>query len=238
MNASSVPNVPKFVPRETKVINDSVLILRNAIFTSGGKDKDITEGIAPLFLSYNRNGLNLQFEFSSKLSRAEANWAFELTKKNMESIYETSGYGWDDEDKMKELTEQGARFLLIRERCTSDATGSLVGFSHFRFTVQGEVMDQMAGEPCLFLWDLQLEDKIQRKGVGRHLITLHELIARRELMTFLSVPIHLTDKKSKDWISNVRGFKPDFHLKSLVGFIPQNEVKFLVFNLYRLSFYP
>mmetsp|Transcript_2436 Transcript_2436/g.2555 ORF Transcript_2436/g.2555 Transcript_2436/m.2555 type:complete len:356 (+) Transcript_2436:117-1184(+) len=227
-STSLAPNRPMVfkkssAPRKTKEINDSVVVLRNAIFTASGRDKDVTEGIAPQFLSYNRNDLLLNIEFSAKLSRADANWAFDLTKLHMEDIYENSGYGWDDEDKMRELTEQGARFLLVREASTEGSPGGLVAFAHFRFTVQGEVMDMMAGEPCLYLWDLQVIKPCQRKGLGRHMITLLELIARREKMSFLSVPIQNNDFKSMDWISKIRGFKADYELTYLVGFDAETE---------------
>jgi hypothetical protein len=56
----------------------------------------------------------------------------------MEERYDASGYGWDDDDKYRELTEKGTRFLVIREWPIDDAdVGALVGFVHFRFTVQG-----------------------------------------------------------------------------------------------------
>jgi GNAT superfamily N-acetyltransferase len=178
-------------------------------------------------LCYKRNDLNLRIEFSAKLSRNDANWAFDLTKSHMETIYENSGYGWDDEDKMRELTEQGARFLLVREFCEGHNNGRLVGFAHFRFTVQGEVMDMMAGDPCLYLWDIQIERSAQGRGLGRHMITLLELIARKEKMSYISIPIQNSDTRSLEWILKVRGFKADFELSNLVGFDPDTEVKII-----------
>lgn len=78
-------------------------------------------------------------DFSAKLSVDEYDWAFDLVKSNMESIYDASGYGWDDEDKQRELVEDGARFLLVREKAVEAGTrGKLVAFCHFRFTVQGD----------------------------------------------------------------------------------------------------
>ena len=93
-------------------INDCVVALRSAIFTPTGRDKDVTEGIAPAFMKYDRNGLDLIIEFSAKLQRKESEWAFELVKNNMEEIYDASGYGWDDDDKRKELTEQVVIFSI------------------------------------------------------------------------------------------------------------------------------
>lgn len=50
--------------------------------------------------------------------------------------------------------------------------------NYFRFTIQGEVMDIMVGEASLYVWDIQLEESVQRKGLGKHLLVLLELIAR------------------------------------------------------------
>jgi len=63
-------------------------------------------------MKYDRNGLDLIIEFSAKLQRKESEWAFELVKNNMEEIYDASGYGWDDDDKRKELTEQVIIFSI------------------------------------------------------------------------------------------------------------------------------
>jgi hypothetical protein len=118
-----------------------LLALKEAIFENGG-DKDVTKGINQTFFKYNRNGIeNVSLKFSTKLSEDEVEWAFNLVKDNMEDVYDASGYGWDDDDKMNELKEDGARFLLIK----SDVTDKLIGFAHFRFTVQGEIMETMSG---------------------------------------------------------------------------------------------
>lgn len=156
----------------------SVRVLRDALFENGG-DKDVTAGnqvieynyfyvhlyvnfkknyikltgISPMFLKYNRNGLdNISIRFASSLTTDELEWAFDLVKTNMEDIYDASGYEWDDDDKRSELTEEGTRFLLIHDESSTvdDSAGvvekPLIGFVHFRFTVQGEVMDKMTGK--------------------------------------------------------------------------------------------
>ena len=60
----------------------------------------------------------------------------------MEERYDASGYGWDDEDKERELTEDGARFLLCRWADDADSLdqGELCAIAHFRFSVQGECL--------------------------------------------------------------------------------------------------
>lgn len=130
--------------------------------------------------------------------------------------------------------------------------GELVGFLHFRFTVLGmnkirfciyldlpfplgEVIDSMVGQPCLHVYDIHLEDDIQRKGtvseiilhinefnfktflqhvgLGKHLLTVLEFIARREKMAMLSLAVQLNDEVAEKWVVNgLRGFKEDSSL--------------------------
>jgi GNAT superfamily N-acetyltransferase len=180
-------------------LEGTILQLRTALFDERGQDKNVTLGIAPSFLVYQKNGLNINIEFSPKLSEDDAEWAFEITRQNMEQRYDASGYGWDDDDKERELTEDGARFLLLRDANDCD---KLIGYAHFRFTVQGEVIDAMAGDSCLFLVDLHLEEPYQRKGLGKHMMVLLELLARREKMSRVSTPIYLGDEATKQWLTD------------------------------------
>lgn len=178
-------------PRQTTAINDNIVVLRSALFEESGKDKDVTKDIAKSFMKFDRNGLDVTIDFVTKLSKEESKWAFDLVKETMEDKYEASGYGWDDEDKLRELTEKGTRFLVVREG------GTPVGFVHFRFTVQGEVIDQMAGDPSLHIYDISIEEELQRKGLGKHLLLILELVARREKMKLLSLPVQLGDSETR-----------------------------------------
>ena len=205
--------------RKTKAIDENVITLRKAVFDDNGKDKDVTAGIAPAFMKYDRNGLECDIKFTTKLTPEEFNWAFDLIKLNMEERYDESGYGWDDEDKKGELDEKGTRFLLVREK----GWDNLVAFAHFRFTVQGEVMDVMAGKPAVFVWDVHVEEEYQRKGLGKHILTILELIARRENIDMISIPIQLSDTVASAWISKLKGYGPDTDLKKTIGFDPEEE---------------
>lgn len=54
--------------RKTAAMNENIVTLRAALFTPTGKDKDVTEGISPAFLKYDRNGLDVLLKFSDKLT--------------------------------------------------------------------------------------------------------------------------------------------------------------------------
>ena len=79
-------------------------------------------------------------------------------------VEEDAGREYHPEDKEEHLTEDAARFLLARDNSDSGETsGKVVGFAHFRFTLHGELADEMEGDPCLFLYDLHVSEACQRK---------------------------------------------------------------------------
>lgn len=43
------------------------MTLRKALFDDEGKNRDVTEGILPAFLRYDRKGLDLRIQFTPKL---------------------------------------------------------------------------------------------------------------------------------------------------------------------------
>jgi GNAT superfamily N-acetyltransferase len=218
------------VVKKTKALkttaNENILKLRAALFNESGQDKNILEGISSSFLNYDRNDLSIVIDFVPKLKKEEIDYCFETIAENMEEIYDASGYGWDDDDKERELTEQGARFLLLRDKSSEDHR--IVGFIHFRFTVQGEVIDQMMGETCLYVLDMHLEKEIQRKGLGKHLLVILELIARKQSMSRLSFPIFLGDEATKTWLCKQgKCYSLDISY-SAFGFEPEAEVRNLI----------
>ena len=98
--------------------------------------------------------------------------------------------------------------------------------AHFRFSVQGEFMDEMKGDSCLIVWDLHVEHEYQRKGLGKHLLTIMELIAKREGMSRIYIPIQLNDEIGLEWIESVckpRGYFADESLLNLIGFDSEME---------------
>eukprot|EP00976_Prorocentrum_cordatum_P106162 1194397-Prorocentrum_minimum.AAC.2 len=114
--------------------SDYVVLLRKALRTEQGSDKDVLAELVPAFHSFDRNGLKLDIQFTTRLSKSERTFAFDLTKQNMQSVVDSSGFGWDKNEKMEELTEKSARFLVVR-----DEERQLVAFVNFRFTLQVRV---------------------------------------------------------------------------------------------------
>ena len=78
--------ITKTKERKTKDLDEKIIHLRKAVFAENGKDKDVTIGIAPAFLKFDRNGLNVEIAFSPRLTEDEEDWAFDIIKSNMEEV--------------------------------------------------------------------------------------------------------------------------------------------------------
>uniref|UniRef100_A0A9L0SI57 N-alpha-acetyltransferase 40, NatD catalytic subunit n=1 Tax=Equus caballus TaxID=9796 RepID=A0A9L0SI57_HORSE len=111
----------------------------------------------PVFKKYDRNGLNVSIECKrvSGLEPATVDWAFDLTKTNMQTMYEQSEWGWKDREKREEMTDDRAWYLIAWE-----SSSVPVAFSHFRFDVE-------CGDEVLYCYEVQLESKVRRKGLGK-----------------------------------------------------------------------
>ena len=102
------------------------------------------------------------------------------------------------------LQEPPSRFLLAK-----DTDGQLVAFAHFHFTLQGELIEQMAGEPTLLVDDLYVAPAAQRKGVGRHMMQLLELIGRKQNMSHLMVALPHDLPSAPFFTAKLKGLVPN-----------------------------
>ena len=99
----------------------------------------------------------------SQLTDELAEWTFSLLKENMKTIYEKGGWGWDDSKKKKNFSSK-RRFLI------AFADEKPVGFSHFRFEVEGQTV-------VLYIYELQIHADFRSKGIGKHMTGTLELMA-------------------------------------------------------------
>eukprot|EP00996_Jenningsia_fusiforme_P003432 NODE_4229_length_842_cov_5.274905_g3903_i0.p1 GENE.NODE_4229_length_842_cov_5.274905_g3903_i0~~NODE_4229_length_842_cov_5.274905_g3903_i0.p1 ORF type:complete len:223 (+),score=50.79 NODE_4229_length_842_cov_5.274905_g3903_i0:106-774(+) len=102
------------------------------------------------------------------LSRAHADWCFGLLKTFMQPFYEKCEAmgGWNERFKREELLDPSARFLLALEG------EKPFGYLCFRF-------DMDCGRRVLYCYELHVAVEMQRKGLGKHLMVLLELIGRK-----------------------------------------------------------
>jgi GNAT superfamily N-acetyltransferase len=149
---------------------------RAAMYTSPGVPRDVLAGLsAPL--RFEGGGLAAALAFAAPGSPNFAALIVELldlTRANMRAVYEAApGWGgWRDGKKRGELLDADSRFIVARgEGPAGGGGGALLGFACFRFLLDGE-------RDVLYLFELQLAEAAQRKGLGRHLMLLCEQVAR------------------------------------------------------------
>lgn len=185
------------IKREKKIKRKEILEKKKAIdelIKTASSKNDHLDSFQP-FCSYDRNGLSVYLESGSgdKLTSPLKQYIQSLLKRNMEEPF---GSEWSTEEKVKrrEMVAPEARYIFVHE-CSNASSNemstilpkegistnsiedrhSIVGFVHYRFTIEEEI-------PVLYVYELQLEPRVQGKGLGKFLMQLVELIARKNRM--------------------------------------------------------
>ncbi|XP_017973805.1 PREDICTED: N-alpha-acetyltransferase 40 isoform X3 [Theobroma cacao] len=159
----------------------------------------------PPFRCFNRNGLCVRLESGrgDKLSPCMKQCIQSLLKANMEGPY---GSEWAAEEKVKrrEMVAPEARYIFVHsnanEMTVDDAPSPspLLGFVHYRFTVEQEIT-------VLYLYEIQLDSSVQGKGLGKFLMHLIELIARKNHMGALVLTVQKANSLAmKFYMSKLR----------------------------------
>ncbi|XP_015164283.1 N-alpha-acetyltransferase 40 isoform X4 [Solanum tuberosum] len=131
----------------------------------------------------------------------------------MEASYGTE---WPVEEKVKrrEMVSSEARYIFVYEisnvdanitlklskkgRCNADGMddkGHLVAFVHYRFTIEEEI-------PVLYVYELQLEHRVQGKGLGKFLMVLIELIAQKGKMSAVVLTVQKANMIAMNFYRN------------------------------------
>ncbi|KAL1513998.1 hypothetical protein ABEB36_003329 [Hypothenemus hampei] len=141
-----------------------------------------------VFQKYNKNGIvaNLIYKKSVDLNEFEKNWLFSLLKRNMQLKYEQCSWGWNEAKKLEELFDESARYLIAKNANDN----SYLGFSHFRF-------DLDEGIEVLYCYELQLDNHVQRKGLGKFMMQILELMAFKNNMKKVLLTVLKNNNYSK-----------------------------------------
>lgn len=148
----------------------------NAASYIGDIPKDVLADFPPAFCRFARNGLDIDLVFTSP---EHPSWTkdiedaiFQLTKTNMQALYDAApGWSWADGKKRSETRHSDTRYILARNR--EDA--AIVAFAAFRFIMEDDY-------DVVYLYELQLGPGVQRKGLGKLLMQLVELTAKKNGM--------------------------------------------------------
>ena len=110
---------------------------------------------------------------SSRLSESLEKQCLQLFEENMGDLYTKSSWGLDMKEKQEELQHENAKFLVVT---ASDEPDDLLAFCHFRFDWND---DDEPTEAVLYVYEIQVDQRMRRAGLGRRLMTILELMARQ-----------------------------------------------------------
>ncbi|RLN68406.1 hypothetical protein BBJ29_007042 [Phytophthora kernoviae] len=160
------------------------------------------------FSHYTRNGANVSIQGTQAKELSDATRATILTlfEDNMKAFYQDSDWGYDGAAKRTELFEDEARYLLVFDAVDP----SLVGFAHFRF-----VEDD--GALVLYLYEVQLASTAQRHGLGKFLMQLLLLVARKHGMELMVLTVFKRNTGAMRFYRDRLGFEIDETSPSACG---------------------
>lgn len=160
--------------------------------------KDITDELKGL-CDYQNDSVDLKIEYqsSSSIHEDDMDQIFNLLKVNMYEFYDKSSWGWDDTKKKQEITNESAKFLLVRNK-----DGKIVGFTHFRFEIE-------INHPILYCYELHIASEVQKKGVGKYLMNLLLLIAFKFKLVKIMVTVFTHNEPALDFYMKSLGFRRD-----------------------------
>jgi len=160
------------------------------------------------FSVYNKNGLDLKLETirAPEVDQKTHDWAYKLIETTMKPLYDAAynddpvakeEFGWKTKEKKNELKEDLAWFLIART-----TEGTPVAFSHFRF-------DMDYDDEVLYCYEIQVEKAFRRKGLGRFMMKLLEMLAIKADMLKIMVTIFKKDLPEVEFFKKALKFERD-----------------------------
>jgi len=155
------------------------------------------------FSVYNKNGLDLKLETTRapEVDEKTLVWAFNMVESSMKPLYDASHSddpdGWNGKEKKIEMREVENWYLIAR-----NPEGTAVAFATFRYDMEYD-------DEVIYCYEIQVEKSFRRKGLGRFMMKLLEMLAIKADMLKLMVTIFKNDKPQVDFFKTALKFSKD-----------------------------
>jgi len=145
--------------------------------------------VLPSFRKLNKGGVSLAFETcrAADLNQETKDWMFKLLRDNMKAMYQKAEWGWNEANKKTELFEDVAWYLIARQE-----DGTPVAFAHFRF-------DMDFDDDVLYCYEIQLEESLRRKGIGKVMMKVLELIMNKNELVKIMLTVFKHNEAATDF---------------------------------------
>merc|ERR1712060_620918 len=102
---------------------------------------------------------------------------------------------------MGEMFDDRAWYLLAKSTSSEDS-GKLLAFAHFRF-------DMDYDDEVLYIYEIQLEDSVKRKGLGRFMMQLLELLSFKTDMRKIMLTCLRNDEPTQKFFKDTLKYGKD-----------------------------
>ncbi|KAJ3813734.1 acyl-CoA N-acyltransferase [Lentinula aff. lateritia] len=170
------------------------------------EEKSLSEGSETVIRANKKSAKQLRvalnydctFWLANELSESMRAKIWELINGNMSELCVNSSLGWNALDKQQELFDPLARYIIMHP---VDKPDQIAGYSVLRFEHEAE-------EDILYCYELQISPLHQRKGLGKILMKLLEVIGRRTKMEKIMLTVLDNNSAAVDFYATV-GFRLD-----------------------------
>ncbi len=150
-----------------------------------------------------------------------------LFQRNMNQMYEHSNWGLDLALKEEELSHPNARFLVVTttsddqdERKEQDSE-IVLAFTHFRFecsidecndnnhVYNGTFDFTDDHESVLYVYEIQIDPRIQRQNIGKRLMTFMQIIAMKTNMQKVMLTVFKFNSGAMNFYKKKLGYQLD-----------------------------
>ena len=156
--------------------------------------------LLPSFRAFKRNDLNC--EISAKrvadLDKDTQEWIITLITDNMKEQYEKSSWGWKEANKREEMLDDEAWYLMAKD----NTTGKFVAYSHFRF-------DMDYDDEVLYCYEIQTEEAVRRKGLGKFMMQVLEMLAFKADMRKIMLTVFKHNPEARNFFMDCLKFELD-----------------------------
>ncbi|CAI2354600.1 unnamed protein product [Caenorhabditis sp. 36 PRJEB53466] len=128
--------------------------------------------------------ISFDYMWATHVTDEDFEWVFSLFKSNMQSMYQMSQWGYDENSKRNELRATTARFIFAK-----NSMGEKIGFLTYRFVVD-------TGLPVAYCWELQILPGYQKKGIGGMMLDTLERLSSKTGMEKVLATVFLYNSPS------------------------------------------
>ena len=136
---------------------------------------------------------------------------------NMGDQYRASSWGLNCDDKQAEWSHAHARFLVV----LSTTNNNMAGFCHYRFDYDDE---DDPSEVVLYVYELQIQPNVQRRGLGRTIMSMLEQLARSMELSKIMLTVFKSNQGAMHFYRNVLHYDMDDSSPSNHGQVVDYEI--------------